>query len=293
MTTDGTPEDVYPIDLMPWDLAHADRATVERAIRSRVQTLYLGGGRMLARVLGRHKMFLHTSDRGFACHVAMDGFWEIWLTQFLARTLKPGMTAVDVGANYGYYTLLFAEAVTRGGRVLAIEPNPSASDLLQETVLLNGFAGHTTVLRTALGPPGVSQHRLFVPFGEPKNALLVDHGDYSGGETILVPVTTLDTVAADFARVDLIKIDAEGAEIGIVAGMREVIRRHRPKLVLEFNAARYADPRGFLDELLALYGQVFLVGFDGTAESLAPETILTTQVGQDWILYFQDDNAGA
>src|ERR1700712_1653814 len=192
MTTDGTPEDVYPIDLMPWDLAHADRATVERAIRSRVQTLYLGGGRMLARVLGRHKMFLHTSDRGFACHVAMDGFWEIWLTQFLARMLKPGMVAIDVGANYGYYTLLFAEAVTASGLVLAVEPNPAAAGSLKETVLLNGFAGHTRVLQSALGPPGMSQHHLFVPFGEPKNALLVEHNDHSEGDTICVPVTTLD-----------------------------------------------------------------------------------------------------
>ena len=211
--------DVYPADLTSVDLATADRPTAERAIRNRVQTLYLGDGVMLARILGRHKIFLHTSDRGFACHVAMDGFWEFWVTQFFARTLKPGMVAVDVGANYGYYTLLFGEMVTASGRVLAVEPNPRAAALLRETVLLNGIAGHTSVIQAALGPPGLSEARLFVPKGEPKNAQLVGPEGAEHGETVVVPVTTLDALTADFDRVDLVKIDAEGAEIGIVAGM--------------------------------------------------------------------------
>ena len=293
MTRGGTPQDFFPVDLTAADIAKADRGTVEQAIRNRVQTIYLGDGVMLARVLGRHKMLLHTNDRGFACHVAMDGFWEIWVTQFVARKLQPGMIAVDVGANYGYYTLLFGDAVTDSGRVLAIEPNPLASSLLRETVLLNGIADRISVVEVALGPPDLSKSHLFVPFGEPKNALRVDHDHHAGGKTISVPVRTLDALTADFARVDLVKIDAEGAEVGIIAGMQQVPRRHRPHLVLEFNAARYADARGFLDGLLALYGKVFVVGFDGTAQPVTPETILTTQVGEDWMLYFAHDSDGA
>jgi FkbM family methyltransferase len=236
---------------------------------------------------------LHTSDRGFACHVAMDGFWEIWLTQFLARTLKPGMVAVDVGANYGYYTVLFGQAVTSSGRVLAVEPNPRAADLLRETVLLNGLAGHTTVLQAALGPPGVTEGMLFIPSGEPKNALIVGHDRHRGGETTNVGVTTLDAAIADLPHVHLVKIDAEGAEIGIIEGMRDLIWRDRPHLVLEFNAARYPDARGFLEDLQAVYGQVFVVGFEGTAEAVDAETILTTHVGEDWNLYFRHDSAEA
>jgi FkbM family methyltransferase len=293
MITHNLPRDGYPLNLGSADLANADRATVERAIRGRVQTLYLGDGVMLARVLGRHKMFLHTSDRGFGCHVAMDGFWESWITQFFARTLKPGMVAVDVGANYGYYTLLFGEAVSSSGRVVAIEPNPRAARLLRESVLLNGMATWTRVHEVAAGPPGLTESRLFVPSGEPKNAQLVEHDSYSGGDVVAVAVTTLDALTADLPRVDLVKIDAEGAEVGIVAGMQAVIRRYRPDLVLEFNAARYANAHGFLEGLLALYGQVCVVGFDGRPVPVRPETVLTTQVGEDWILYFQHDSAGA
>jgi FkbM family methyltransferase len=291
MTMHKTPRDGYSVNLVSADLASADRATMERAIRDRVQTLYLGDGVMLARVLGRHKMFLHTSDRGFACHVAMDGFWESWITQFFARTLKPGMVAVDVGANYGYYTLLFGEAVTASGHVLAIEPNPRAAHLMRESVLLNGMAGRTRVHEVAVGAPGVTESRLFVPSGEPKNAQLVEHAAYPGGDVVTVAVTTLDALTADFERVDLVKIDAEGAEVGILAGMQAMIRRHRPDLALEFNAARYANARDFLDGLVALYGQVCVVGFDGRAVPVRPETVLTTQVGEDWILYFRHDGA--
>src|SRR4051812_47360748 len=96
-------------DIYPDDLATLDRAVLERAIQRRAQTVYLGNGLALSRVLTRHKMLLHTADRGFADHVMMDGYWEIWLNQFFARTMKPGMTVVDVGANYGYYTMLFAD----------------------------------------------------------------------------------------------------------------------------------------------------------------------------------------
>lgn len=282
--------DVYPAAFGSADLAAADRASAEQAIRNRVQTIYLGNGTMLARVLGRHKIFLHTNDRGFACHVAMDGFWEIWVTQFCARLLKPGMVAVDVGANYGYYTLLFADAVCAGGRVVAVEPNPRAASLLRESVLLNGFAGHTNVAEIAVGPPGMSESRLFVPISEPKNALLVEQDGHVGGDTLMVPVTTLDALTADYSRVDLVKIDAEGGEIGIVAGMQEMIKRHRPHLVLEFNAARYTDASAFLESLLAVYGEFFVIGFDGNAEPVSAAAILTTRVGEDWMIYFSHDS---
>lgn len=280
-----TPLDDYPVDLMPSDIARADRSTIERLIRDRVQTLYLGDGVMLARVLGRNKMFLHTSDRGFGCHVAMDGFWEIWVTQFFARLLKPGMVAVDVGANYGYYTMLFSEAVTASGKVLAIEPNPRAAAMLRESVLLNGMSTQTTVHELALGRPGTSESFLFVPPGEPKNATLVDRAHFP--EATAVAVTTLDALTTDLPRVDLVKIDAEGAEIDILAGMQKMMERHRPRLVLEFNADRYADARHFLNGLLALYGSISVIGFDGFAVPIDAETVLTTQVGEDWILYFE------
>jgi FkbM family methyltransferase len=272
-------------DLYPPDLATLSRADLEPAIQGRAQTVYLGQGVVLARVLTRYKLLLHTADRGFACHVMMDGYWEIWLTRFFANTMKPGMHAIDVGANYGYYTMLFADVVASTGRVLAFEPNPAAAALLRESVLLNGFAAYTEVIEAAAGAAPTGTTALFVPHGEPKNA----HVGTSKREGVAhtVNLTSIDAQLDKLqGRVDIIKIDAEGGEIDIIAGMRTLLRSAPPALVLEFNAARYAQPAEFLRQLLDVYGHVAAIDFDGAAIDVAPETVLTTNHGEDWLLYF-------
>jgi FkbM family methyltransferase len=240
-----------------------------------VQTAYLGDGIVLARMLGRQKIFLRNSDRGFACHLMLDGFWEMWLTQYLAGCVQPGMTVIDVGANFGYYTLLFAEAVGETGHVIAVEPNPDAVALLTQSVLLNGYADHTRIVPQALSA-AAGPKLLYLPDGEPKNATLVDCVGLPGGRTVEVSSATLDDVALTCPKVDLVKIDAEGSEQEIVAGMRGLIERDKPILVLEYNAARYAEPRAFLNGLLAAYetakelkltGEVVPINIDSVAYS--------------------------
>lgn len=255
--TERTVMDLYPNHLAEWA-----RPDVESGIRERVRTIYLGNGIVLARVLGRHKMFLRSSDRGFGCHLMMDGYWEIWLTQFFARYLKPGMNVIDVGANFGYYTLLFADAVGPSGSVIAVEPNPDALTLLRDTVALNGFQSRTHILPHALGARR-GRAWLFAPEGEPKNALLTAHADLPGGETIEVETLTIDDVTRSSPKIDFVKIDAEGAEIDIITGMGQLIARDRPAIALEFNAARYAAPADFLNLLRASYGDAQEMTLDG------------------------------
>ncbi len=274
------------MDLYPSHIASWPRPKLEAAIKRRVQTAYLGNGVVLARILGRHKMFLRTSDRGFACHVMLDGYWEMWLTQFLAACVKPGMTVIDVGANFGYYTLLLADAVGDKGQVVAVEPNPDTVALLNETMLLNGFASRTKIVACALSDRAGTAW-LFSPDGEPKNALLVGQPDLPGGKTTEVPTITLDAIALDLPRVDLVKIDAEGGEHGIVAGMMQLIARDRPALMLEFNAARYADPVGFLQSLLDVYKSAQELTLDRGIAPLDAASVTETQSLEDRLLLFR------
>jgi FkbM family methyltransferase len=274
-------KDLYPNHLATWP-----RSTVEAAIRRRVQTAYLGDGLVLARILGRHKIFLRSSDRGFACHLMLDGFWEMWLTQFLAQRVKPGMTVVDVGANFGYFTLLLGDAVSDTGRVIAVEPNPDAASLLQQTVTLNGHWRRTQVVTQALAASAGSA-LLYAPDNEPKNAALVGRQNLPGGRTIEVPTVTLDELALKHKKIDLIKIDAEGGELGIVAGMRQLMARDHPLIVLEFNAARYQAPGDFLNQLLSEYGtEVRELSLDGELLPLDTESVLDQSSRQDRILVF-------
>lgn len=230
-------------------------------------------------------MFVDTRDRGFAPHILMDGYWEYWITRFLVGAVTPGMVAIDVGANFGYYSLLFADLTGPGGRVIAVEPNPVAADALAGTLSVNGFGATTRVVPRALSAGGEGSVLFYVPDGEPKNARIVTVAVNENGRTIEVPCTSIDALTRDLARVDIIKVDAEGAEADIVHGMRETLRRHRPALLLEINAGRNYDVAALLSELQGVYGALSFIDDDSVARPLTVRDVLTTRVGEDWMVY--------
>ena len=269
------------------DIGTLHRAALEDACRRDASPVYLGDHIGLCRILGRYKFHVDTRDSGFGANILLDGYWELWLTQFMAQTVARGAIVVDVGANYGYYSLLLADLVGPTGHVYAIEPNPAAAALLRRSVSLNGFDARTTICEVAAGAEDGGTATLFVPDGEPKNAAIVaDAGVLAGGAAYPVPVVTLDSLFVAHPRIDFIKIDAEGAEQGIIAGLSRTFAVHRPDMVLEFNAARYADAAGFLAELTALYGWLSYLDFTGEVREITPERVLTEQFGDDWLLFF-------
>jgi FkbM family methyltransferase len=276
------------------ELATGNRYELENRCRALTNPVYLGNDTALCRVLGSYKMYLDTNDTGFGSHVLLDGYWEAWLTVFFARQVRPGMRVVDVGANFGYYTLLFGALVGPAGHVFAVEPNPVVLPKLRRSVELNGLAGRTTIIAAAAGAED-GEATLFVPHGEPKNSTIVATADgiaREAGTIHKVPRIKLDQVAAA-ARIDLIKIDAEGAEQDILAGMESILRRDKPCLLLEFNAGRYADPAGFVDWLGGLYGRMRHIDFEANAAELTVEQLLGDRSGQDWLLLFDEPQPAA
>ncbi|MFC7542969.1 FkbM family methyltransferase [Siccirubricoccus deserti] len=113
---------------------------MEAAIRARCQSVAVDPQTILCRILGRYKFFVDCRDQGLAPHLMLDGYWEYWVSDFIWRNVKPGETVADIGANLGYYTVLLADLVGPGGRVMAFEPNPRLFDLLQRNVAINGFS---------------------------------------------------------------------------------------------------------------------------------------------------------
>lgn len=273
--------------IQPHELASLTRLDAEAAIRGQARAVYLGDHTAIVRTLGRYKLFVDTRDQGFAAHLLLDGFWEMWLTLFCARNLRQGMVAVDVGANCGYYSVMFAEFVGADGRLLAIEPNPHAFDLLKRSIDLNGFAQRVDAQQLALGDIDDQSIKLFVPCTEPKNALVVA-ADFPGapdrGMLIEVPSCTLDQLCAGLKSIDFIKIDAEGSEEEIFTGLTGLLQRCRPMIVMEINIVRYADPGAFLGRLVGLYGGLRHIAFDGSAQAISPETLLSQRVGEDWLI---------
>jgi FkbM family methyltransferase len=268
------------------------RYALECRVRSLTGAVYLGECQALCRVLGRYKMFVDTRDRGLGSHLLLDGYWEIWLTRLIARAVRPGMVCVDVGANLGYYALLMADLAGPQGRMLAIEPNPDVARLLQANLDVNGYGTRSQVMAVALGDGHAASGFLAIPHGEPKNAALIPGaaaGHFAGQAAVVeVPVLAFDSLAEAWPRIDIVKIDAEGAEDGILRGMAAMLRRDRPLLVLEFNAARPYDGHAVLAGLLEIYGAVHRLD---SAHGVLPSSVgavMAATDGEDQLLVFAD-----
>lgn len=276
---------IQPGSLLSLDeLRGPDRYRAECICRAATQAVYLGEHTVLSRVLGRYKMFLDTRDRGFGAHVMLDGYWEMWLTQFIARLVTPGMHVADIGANFGYYALLMADLVGPAGRLLAVEPNPPVADTLRRTLNLNGFASRSSVVAAAAGS-GEGEGHLMVPAGEPKNAALVSRPANNDGALVAVPIHSLDMLLRDFPRVDFLKIDAEGAEEDIVLGLGRVIERWRPRIVLEFNPGRCRDPQGLLARLRGSYPVLKCLDYYAQVAPVSDQELLDPTNREDRLLY--------
>ena len=139
----------------------------------------------------------------------------------LTSLIRPGMGVADVGANVGLLTLSCAVATGPSGKVYAFEPEPGPRAQLEKTLKLNGLswvqtfdlaAGAKTEQRTFHISPVIGHSSLY--------ELPQEDGV---GRDITVEVTRLDDVIGPEQRLDVVKIDVEGAELDVLAGMERLV----------------------------------------------------------------------
>jgi FkbM family methyltransferase len=149
----------------------------------------------------------------------------------LAQWLGPGDAALDVGANVGHYTARMSELVGPAGRVIAIEPVAETFALLAANVQHFRFRNVTLLNLAASDEP--TSCRFSVPTwpdGTPNRYLA--HVDPDGPISCLA--IRLDALELP-VPIRLVKIDAEGHELRVLAGMRGLLERDRPVVILERN----------------------------------------------------------
>jgi FkbM family methyltransferase len=263
------------------------RAILEKISRDAAQTACLAG-RTICRVLGKYIVYVDSEDVGIAPHLCLDGFWESWITIALTRELKPGLCCLDVGANHGYYTLIMGDAVGPSGRVLSVEPNPATAELLALTLEVNGLSGHCSVAQLALAEKDAPR----VGFIVPKNrGLMARLGESAGVDETFVDVemTTVDHLTSSWPRVDLVKVDAEGAEDRIWEGMSRTIT-HNPSILilLEFTPSRYRDSKRFLDSICGSGFMLRYITDSGGVYPIARQELLSTPKPEhSWMLHLR------
>lgn len=187
--------------------------------------------RSRSRVFG-HEMFLDPTDSIVSPMLLRDGYFEPYETTLIESVVKPGDVVLDIGANIGYYTLIFARLVGEQGRVYAFEPDPTNFQLLKKNIRANGY--HNVVfinkavaevsgpLSLYLCPDNKGDHRIFASEDD-RNA-------------IPIQATTLDEHFTDYqGKIDFIKMDIQGSEGRAVRGMQKLLRKHRDvKIITEF-----------------------------------------------------------
>lgn len=228
------------------ELASRSRMWNQAVIRSQCYNAYLGDQTSLCRVLGRYRMYVDTADLGLSSHLLSEGYWEMWHTEAMVDLVRPGMTAVDVGANLGYFTLLMADLVGPTGRVHAFEPNPAIAERMRKSLYVNGFSARTTVHQMGLADRA-GEFGLFIPPDDPKNGRLVRL--HNPALSVRIALDRLDAIPG-LLEADFIKIDVEGAEEKVWRGMAALLESGRPlTVVLEFVADRYKDPAAFIADI--------------------------------------------
>jgi FkbM family methyltransferase len=182
------------------------------------------------------------------------------------EAVRPGMVALDIGANVGAYATLLGRWVGATGRVFAFEPAPQPFQGLVRHIQLNELSDIVVPIRAAVAGSAATAH-LFVgeTVGESRFAVASDPVD----RTLSVPVTTVDEFCARERVVpDFIKIDVEGGELDVLRGARETIAASSGRLALFVEMHPTLWPTfGFgLDEMLA----------ELRALSLAPQPLVPT-----------------
>ena len=168
--------------------------------------------------------------------------------KFLRCTIRRGHHMVDIGANYGVYTLTAASLVGPEGSIAAFEPYPATADWLRRSVEANGF-GNIRVIEAAVSS-STGRGSILASENSELNRL-AGPADGSAGEPVVL--TTLDDSARDLAwpQIDFVKIDAEGHEISVIDGGRGFFMTQSPLVMCEIKAGDKVDlvPIARMEEL--------------------------------------------
>jgi FkbM family methyltransferase len=165
--------------------------------------------------------------------ILMTGIWEAQETAFVESNLKPGDVFVDVGAHVGYYSLLAAKQVGETGKVIAVEPNPPTIVRLEKDIALNPF--RNILVQKVACTDKETTLKFYQAAEENTGESSMNKANAREGTEISVRGVPLDRIVQDLGikRVDVVKIDVEGAEMSVLGGMTNIIATYHPKFAIE------------------------------------------------------------
>ena len=173
-------------------------------------------------------------DFGVTLELHSTGTYEPFTRGLCMDSLESGMVFLDIGAHVGLYTLPAAGRVGKTGRVIAFEPHPSNRGLLEENIARNEIENVTVVPAAVSDTPGqldlqissfnTGDHRLY-------------RGRSAGVKTVRTDVVSIDDwlESAGLEKIDMVKMDVQGAEANVLKGMRRTLASsHALRMIIEY-----------------------------------------------------------
>ncbi len=268
--------------------ARMSRSQCEDYIRRKTKTVPADDEVMLCNILSKYEFYVLKDDVGFGQHMANEGYWEYWLTQFFVETVQPGDVVLDIGANHGYYSVLSADLVGPSGRVICVEANPTLCKLMQWTLDVNHYGPRAEILNIALTDAEAPEEVAFyVPNHEPKNGcILHPQQDLNAlrGQGDIIPVQARRMTEEELPKLDFVKIDVEGAEMAVLRGLAPILLQHRPLMIIEVNFGRgytYHE----LSEVFDHKATFRHLDTDAKLKPVSEEMCWTERFNEDWLFY--------
>lgn len=208
-------------------------------------------GSVLTQTIHNVKYFIDPDDLIIAPQMVIYRQWEADVSQVFHHLCRDSSVVVDVGANFGYFSVLAANLISnRGtGQVFAFEPNPKLAELLRRNVEINWSIAPVSIHQAAVAD-AAGEVQLYVPKGHGANASLSAPENVES-LAVTVPAVRLDDVIPQDLAVDVMKIDVEGHELSVLRGARAVIGRS-PNLNLIMEWSRKQMLQAGIDPALVL-----------------------------------------
>jgi FkbM family methyltransferase len=200
-------------------------------------------------------LYFRSSDQG-DIHIIfslMRGGYEPETIDALCEILHPGSVFVDLGAHIGLFSLLAARLVQPHGKVFAFEADVETVEILQKNIQANAFLDCVEIVPMAVYS---SSGEIAVHRSPGRSDSTSVQGTSAGdAEVMVISMTSLDDYFSrkGWPRVDAIKMDVEGAEIHVLQGMGELLKRFPDiKLITELNMNRILQAGHSLDEMMMI-----------------------------------------
>jgi FkbM family methyltransferase len=180
-----------------------------------------------------YKMYVNLDRKegldGIGQELLFNGTYERFSTALFQQFIKPGMTVVAIGANSGYFVLLFSTLAGQRGQVYAFEPAPQNFKILTSNIELNGFKNITALQKAVADKSGNSL--LYIDSSDPAGHSLFNEAVSpvadNAGESCAVEVVSLDDYfSGSDTKIDAIQMDIQGAEILATRGMANLLLKN-------------------------------------------------------------------